>query len=339
MPEFVVNGIQNMSKSILNLFTLNRSVSSLIFSSKNPIAFFRLYDPKFSEPHFLPLSFRDNTVFSWPQALKQSIILIPQHTATEKNPIIREELRKKEEIARSHRSFEKASHLIELASLYLESSRTESAEKLIESAISLLLLEDSLENIQTISHAHQLMGVSKQLKHDYIGAITHYKQALDCSAKIFQGFKHPSQAQFYAQLGMAYGAANQLTEFENCYKKIIDNMSTCFYDSPSMWIDFASALALIYQKQGKNDQAIFWHERCYRSYSQRPNKIYASIERINWAATLIMQNEFFQAKDYLVEAKKILEKQPLLHRTFQKVIDFNTQMCQENIPEVRPTIP
>ena len=313
--------------SCLRFFSLASHQES---AGSGPIALFRLYDPYFAVPHFLPIKNKgDNKVFGWPQALMKSIR--PEVECMENETVaLNQELKEKEKKITPIDPFEKANHLITLANLHLELLNANKCEELLESALKILCSLDSLESAKLTSDAYQQLAITKQLKEEYSIAVTYYQEALKYSAKVFRGLHHPSQAQLYAMLGMAYAAVDQPAKFENCYQQIITSMKTCFSNSPNMWVDFESSLAVVYQRQGKYHEAILLHERCCQTYSKvKGERMNVPIEKINWAATLIEDNDFFQAKKLLVDAENVLAKWPLVNPEFFKIIATNLAICAQ----------
>ena len=312
-------------------FFRNFFSSSLTQKAINPVAFFRLYDPGFATPHFLPISLTsDNMVFSWPKALIKSIRL-EDKSIDDNLEETKQELIEKEQMTFPLDPLKKADHLINLSSLHLELLHTRECENLLENAVALLRSLDSMESTKLTSDAYQQLAIVKQLQEKYSAAVISYQESLKQSSKVFRGFQHPSQVKLYAMLGMAYATTDQLNKFENCYKKIISIMKTCFSDSPNMWIDFESDLALIYQKQERYHEAILLHEHCCEIYNKISGEQFnILIEKNNFATTLMAANNFTQAKACLEDASSILSKQPLKNRIFFKIIASNLNICIQN---------
>lgn len=296
----------------------------------NPISLFRLYDPNFVSPHFLPIEIKSsNKIFSWPQALMKSIR--PEIESIKSDvQSLSYQLENKESMRVPVDPLKKLGHFLDLANLYLELLSLDKCEAMLKSAIEILVSQDSLESAKLASYTYLQLAMTKQLKEEYSIALTYYQEALKYSAKIYRGLHHPSQAQLYAILGMAYATVDLPDEVESCYQKIISSMKTCFSDSPKMWINFESSLAIIYQRHGKYDDAISLHEYCYQEYSKTKNdRINAHIEKINWAATLITNNDFTQAKKLLKETESSLIKLPSINPVLMKIIASNLDRCIE----------
>lgn len=298
----------------------------------NPKVLFRLYDPGFSAPHFLPLEIGSNNtvfdwkkIFSWPQALMKSIC--PEARNIENDEKIKQKLKENEEMALPIEPLKKATHLMKLANFHLSLLNADKSEELLDSAIKILCTLDSLESEKIASDAYLRLAITKQLKEEYTIAIKYYEEALKYSVNVFGGFDHPSQARLYAMLGMAYATVNKEADFEKCYQQIIQIMQTCFTDSPHTWVDFTSDLAIIFQIEGKYSKSIELHKQCCQIYNEyQKEKISNCVEKNNLAATLIADNDILQAKKYLEEAKNELE-QSSINPDFLKIIKYNLEIC------------
>ncbi len=294
----------------------------------NPTSFFRLYDPYFTAPHFLPIEFKDsNQLFSWPQAVMKSIRPEIEPTSNYTD-MIAQELTKMESIEIPIDPLKRAIHFLDLANLYIEILSLNKSEEVLKKSIDILSSQNSLESAKLLSESYRKFAITKQIKEEYSIAISFYQKSIQYSEKVFRGQNHPSQAQLYAILGMAYATVDMPIEFEKCYQKIITSMKTCFFDSPKMWVDFESSLAVIYQRQGKFDEALLLHDRCYQTYSRmQNNRINASIEKLNLASTLMLSQDFAKAKNILHETEDFFVKQLSVNPVILKIISSNLDIC------------
>lgn len=314
-------------------FKKARLINSQMFSifsppasaSAYPTALFRLYDPCFSTPHFLPIGSKSsNATFAWPQALKECVGLKSYRLNVCDENLLVQELQEKSKKKAPIDPVKQAQFFIEIAELHVQLFDTAEAKKLLNRAVEILEARESLENIKLLSGAFQLLAVTDQIELNYSTAVSHYERSLNLSVKIFRGSRHPSQAQLYTMLGMAQGAVGDFSNFENCFLQVIAGMKACFPDSPARWVDFESSLAIIYQQQGKYLEANAAHKRCCQIYSElKGGEASNCIEKNNWAVTLLANHDPEGAKDLFETAISMMSKQEGFNPQLVKILEGN----------------